>query len=116
MTDQRLETIIGNLLRYGVVLAGAVVLAGGVWYLAANGSAPVSYRHFSVQPRTVHSLEILPHPQAVILLGLLLLIATPVARVAFSLLGFALERDGVYVALTSLVLAVLLYSIGTAWW
>ena len=116
MTDQRLENIIGNLLRYGVVLAGAVVFAGGVWYLATNGPAPVSYRHFSAEPRTIHSLVTLPHPQALILLGLMLLIATPVARVALSLVGFAAERDGMYVALTSLVLAVLLYSIGTAWW
>ena len=48
---------------------------------------------------------------AVIQLGLLLLILTPVARVAFSLVGFALERDGTYVTLTFIVLAILIYSL-----
>jgi uncharacterized membrane protein len=49
--------------------------------------------------------------QDIIQFGLLLLILTPVARVAFSLAGFALERDGTYVALTSIVLAILIYSL-----
>jgi len=43
-------------------------------------------------------------------LGLLLLIATPIARVAFSIVGFALERDRMYVVFTLIVLAILLYS------
>jgi uncharacterized membrane protein len=42
---------------------------------------------------------------------LLLLIATPILRVAFSLVGFAIERDRAYVIITSIVLAVLLYSL-----
>jgi uncharacterized membrane protein len=54
-------------------------------------------------------------PEAVIQLGLLILIATPVARVIFSLVGFVLERDRVYVAITLAVLAILAYSIGSAW-
>jgi uncharacterized membrane protein len=44
-------------------------------------------------------------------LGVLLLIATPVARVAFSALAFARQRDYTYVALTLFVLAVLLCSL-----
>ena len=55
-------------------------------------------------------------PEALILAGLLILIATPVARVVFSLVAFALERDRVYVAITAIVLLALLYSIATAWW
>ena len=43
--------------------------------------------------------------------GILLLIATPIARVIVSLVGFALERDGTYVAITAIVLTVLLYSL-----
>jgi uncharacterized membrane protein len=42
---------------------------------------------------------------------LLLLIATPVARVMFAVVGFAMERDPLYVLLTLIVLAVLLYSL-----
>ncbi len=44
-------------------------------------------------------------------LGLLLLIATPIARVAFSVVGFAIERDRMYVVFTLIVLAILLYSL-----
>jgi uncharacterized membrane protein len=49
--------------------------------------------------------------QWVIQLGLLVLIATPIARVAFALLAFARQRDGIYVAVSALVLAVLLFSL-----
>jgi len=49
--------------------------------------------------------------RAIIQFGLLLLIATPIARVAFSLVGFALERDRSYVVITSIVLAVLIYGV-----
>ena len=51
------------------------------------------------------------HGQAIIQFGLLLLIATPVARVAFSAVGFAIERDSMYVVITLIVLAILLYSL-----
>jgi uncharacterized membrane protein len=58
---------------------------------------------------------ILSAPEAMIQAGLFILIGTPVARVIFALVGFALERDRIYVAITVVVLAILLYSIGTAW-
>ena len=116
MTDDRMEWIIGNLLRAGVVLAAAVVLAGGLWYLAADGSHTVDYHHFQPDTRGLHALVTLPAPQAVILAGLLILIVTPVARVAFSILAFALEHDRLYVVITIIVLLTLLYSIATAWW
>ena len=106
MTDHRLEQIIGNLLRTGVAVAAAVVAVGGIWYLAAGGHAPVDYRNFHPAPGGWQW-----SPQGVIQLGLLILIATPVARVVFSLVGFALERDRVYVAITIVVLAVLLYGL-----
>jgi uncharacterized membrane protein len=54
------------------------------------------------------------HPDAVVQTGLLLLIATPVLRVVFSLFGFARQRDWLYVALTLIVLAVL--SVGLVGW
>ena len=47
-------------------------------------------------------------PKALMQLGLMILVATPLARVAFSVVGFALERDRLYVALTLAVLALLL--------
>ncbi|MBZ5727294.1 MAG: DUF1634 domain-containing protein [Acidobacteriia bacterium] len=110
-----MERTIATLLRAGVMLSAAVVLAGGVWYLATAGSAVPAYARFHGGPRGVQSLGAVAGPRAVILLGLLILIATPVARVVFSLVAFALERDRSYVIITLAVLAILLYSIGTAW-
>ena len=115
MNDDRMERIIGNLLRAGVILAAVVVLAGGVWYLASSANTEPAYGRFRPDVKGVHALRTLPTPEAVILVGLLLLIATPVARVIFSLVAFALEKDRVYVAITAAVLAILLYSIGTSW-
>jgi uncharacterized membrane protein len=115
MTDDRMERIIGNLLRAGVVLAAAVVAAGGAWYLVDSASAVGDYRQFHAGRGGLHSLATLPGPPTLILIGLLILIATPVARVAFSLVAFALERDWLYVGIATVVLATLLYSIGTAW-
>ena len=113
MTDDRLEQIVGNLLRAGVMLSGGVVLAGGVWYLAAHGGSTPGYHTFRPDVQGIHALFQLPTPLAVILAGLLILVATPVARVIFALVAFGLERDRIYVAVTAIVLAILLYSLVT---
>ena len=115
MTDNRMETIIGNLLRAGVILAAAVVAAGGIWYLAAFGGTLPHYAQFRPDVQGLGALGTLPRPEGVILVGLLLLIATPIARVIFSLAAFALEHDRLYVVFTLAVLAILLYSLGTSW-
>jgi len=115
MTDEHMEQIVGNLLRAGVVLAATVVAAGGIWYLAVAGSTPVAYQHFHAGPSRIRTIAQLPGPLLVIEIGLLLLIFTPVARVAFALAAFYLERDRVYIAVTLIVLLILLYSIGTSW-
>lgn len=120
-TDRRVETIVGTLLRVGVTLSAAVVLAGGVVFLVRHGITPANYRVFRGEPSElrhirgiIHGVFAL-HSRAVIQLGLLLLIATPIARVAFALFGFAEEKDWMYVSFTAIVLAILLYSlVGTA--
>ena len=48
---------------------------------------------------------------AIIQCGILMLIATPVARVAFSIFVFLEEHDFLYVAIAALVLLILLYSL-----
>ena len=115
MRDERLEQLVGGLLRAGVATAAAVVLAGGLWYLAVSGRTAVAYRQFHPSVRNIQAITRLPAPQALILAGLLILIATPVARVVLSLVAFAMERDRIYVVSTVIVLLILLYSIGTAW-
>ncbi|HME32784.1 MAG TPA: DUF1634 domain-containing protein [Terriglobales bacterium] len=115
--DLRIEVIIGALLRTGVILAAAVVLFGAVVYLARHGQQVASYGVFHGEPEALKSLTGIIHGalhmsgRAIIQLGLLLLIATPVARVAFSAVAFAIEGDYLYVWITLFVLGVLLYSL-----
>lgn len=116
-TDQRVEIVIGNLLRAGVLLAAGVVVAGAVIFLARHGHEIPHYQHFVRQPEEFCSIsQIFRHAislrgRNIIQLGLLLLIATPVARVAFSVFAFVLERDRMYIVITLIVLAVLLFSL-----
>jgi uncharacterized membrane protein len=115
--DERLVRIIGSLLRAGVLLSGALVVAGGIIYLVRHGSELPHYRTFAAEPsdlRTISGIVACAFSirgRCIIQLGLLFLIATPVVRVAFSAVAFALERDWLYVAVTSIVLAVLLFSL-----
>src|SRR5271157_1927786 len=115
--DLEIEIIISALLRTGVILAAAVVLFGAVVYLAHYGLDAMNYRTFHSDPEFLRSLTgvvrsaIHLDGRAIIQLGLLILIATPVARVAFSAVAFAIEGDYLYVWITLFVLAVLLYSL-----
>jgi uncharacterized membrane protein len=109
MTDQKLESIVANLLRTGVTIAAVVVLIGGIGYLAQHGQEQPGYRDF--RPADWHDWKEFRDWRAVIQFGLLLLIATPIARVVFALVAFAMEKDRLYVIITSIVLVVLLYSL-----
>jgi uncharacterized membrane protein len=115
--DQKIEQALGNLLRAGVLLAGFVVFCGGCIYLVRHGSEPADYRIFRGEPsdyRTVTGIiqdALSRHGRGIIQFGLLLLIATPIARVAFSVWGFAAEHDRMYTVFTLIVLAILLFSL-----
>jgi uncharacterized membrane protein len=115
--DHRIEVVLGNMLRIGVLLSAAIVLWGACIYLSRHAHEPADYRVFKGEPsdfRTIPGVVqsvIGGHGRGWIQLGLLFLIATPIARVAFSIVGFALERDRMYVAFTLIVLAILLYSL-----
>jgi uncharacterized membrane protein len=115
--DRRLETSIGNLLRAGVLLSAVTVFAGGVLYLARHYAVRVSYHQFSAGGPIVQSfrgvLESAAHlnSEGLIQFGLLLLIATPVARVALAVVGFALEKDRLYAVVSLVVLVILVLSL-----
>jgi uncharacterized membrane protein len=116
-TDEQVEQIVGTLLRSGVIVAALVVLVGGILYLIRYGATLPDYRVFRGEPLDLRSLSGIVMDafsfrfRGIIQLGLLLLIATPVARVAFSVLAFALQRDRTYVLVTLIVFAVLMYSL-----
>jgi uncharacterized membrane protein len=117
VTDLTIEHMVAALLRAGVILSGSVVAAGGIYFLIRHGGEPTDYHVFKVQPADVRLVpEIVRGAMAgsassLIQTGILLLIATPIARVAVSLVGFALEHDRKFVVITMIVLAVLLYSL-----
>jgi uncharacterized membrane protein len=113
-SDDRVQRVIGTLLRWGVILAAAMVLVGGAMYFASCGSTIPDYKVFRGEPpelRVVTGIvreAVSLNPLGLIQFGLLLLIATPLARVAFSVAAFALQRDRTYVVVTLFVLVVVL--------
>lgn len=115
--DRRVEETIGNLLRAGVILAASVAAIGGLIYLIHHGMEPADYRVFRGEANELRHVRgilrstIRLQGRGIIQLGVLLLIATPIARVAFAMFGFAAEKDRMYVAFTGIVLAILLYSL-----
>jgi len=116
-TDKTIEETVGNLLRAGVSLSAFVVAVGGVIYLVRHGRSAADYRVFRGEPSDLKGLSGIVrdafglHGRGIIQFGLLLLIATPVVRVAFSIWGFAAEEDRLYMIFTGIVLIVLLYSL-----
>lgn len=116
-TDQRVEQIVGNLLRAGVLSAAGIVLVGAVLYLRQHGATIPDYEKFKGEPPALRRFtDVVADAMtldglSVIQLGLLVLLATPVARVAFSVIAFVLLRDRLYVLITLVVLAVLLFSL-----
>jgi uncharacterized membrane protein len=116
-TDKQVEQIVGNILRIGVAVAALTAMSGGVLYLIRFGNTLPNYAVFRGEPADLRSVsgiirDVLSfHTRGMIQLGLLLLIATPVARVAFSVLAFALQRDRTYIFVTLIVLGMLIYSL-----
>jgi uncharacterized membrane protein len=117
MDDRRLESIIGKLLRTGVLLAAATVLVGGLLYLARHHADPVRFHAFvagGADTRSVSGIvraAALGDSIAIMQTGLLLLILTPIARVGLAAVGFFLERDRLYTAVSLIVLVILVFSL-----
>ena len=116
-SDHRVEVYIGSLLRAGVIVAAAVTALGGIVYLVRHGMEVPDFKHFHSEPPEYRQLSLIlrgvlnVRGRSIIQLGLLLLIATPVARVLFSVAAFGLQRDRTYVVITLIVLGILIYSL-----
>jgi uncharacterized membrane protein len=112
-----MDRMIGILLRAGVLASAAVTVAGGIWHFAQGGSVLPDYHVFHPESAEMHGLGSVLNgiahgrSRSLIELGLLMLIATPVARVALSMVTFLLERDRMYVVITLIVLTGLLASL-----
>jgi uncharacterized membrane protein len=112
--------VISNVLKYGVILSTALIVIGTALLLVESPSGfPTTVQQLISSNYGKPTLNIAllfgsvsaGSPVFFIQLGLLVLLATPVARVAASTLLFAAEKDRLYVAITLFVLVVLLLSI-----
>lgn len=128
--DERMEAMVAGILRFGVLASFALVLAGSVWMFASGSTG---YAGLDAGGQTIRAalsasslggaLRVAPtsplatvqgvlagKPYALIALGLLVLIATPVLRVVASVVTFARRRDRAYTLITAYVLLVLIVS------
>lgn len=116
-SDHAIEQLVGRLLQIGVLVSAVITAIGGVMLLMRHGSELPSYATFGGEPPSLSTLAGIIQGAAtldartIIQFGLLLLIATPVLRVAFTLVAFMLQRDRKYVCITAIVLALLLYGL-----
>jgi uncharacterized membrane protein len=116
-SDHDVEQLIGRMLQIGVALAAIVTVIGGALLLVQHGSARPDYSVFRGEPGNLTSIAgivrgaIAGRSESIVQLGIALLIATPVARVAFTLVAFILQRDRTYILITTIVLALLLYGL-----
>lgn len=114
--DRSLELAVSNILFWGMTIASVIVLGGGLVYLIRHGQEPASFRVFVGQPRDLCSpigaiqAALQGRGRGWIQVGIMLLVATPIARVALSWLTFLRRQDWLYVAITSIVLGGLIYS------
>ena len=117
-----MSSVIGRVLRYGVILSAATVLFGTILLASSSGvsdsadflvylSNQVPHLAGFVSLQGLLSGVVGLQAYSWIELGVIFLIATPVSRVAISVLLFAAERDRLYVIITAVVLALLLFSL-----
>ncbi|MDZ7958004.1 MAG: DUF1634 domain-containing protein [Aulosira sp. DedQUE10] len=116
-SELQLNNLLSNLLKFGVLIASAVVLFGGIIYLVHHGHEPARYQFFRGEPSEFRSPEgvvkalFSGSDRAIIQLGILLMIATPILRVIISFFAFLTLRIWSFVLITLLVLTSLIYSL-----
>jgi len=114
--DTDMQSVIGWVLRIGVFLSMTVVFLGGIIYLYRHGHELPEHATFTGIPAFLQTGSgiidgiINLRGRAIIQTGIILLIATPIARVLFSAIGFVLEKDYLYVGISVLVLAIIFAS------
>ncbi len=117
ISDHAVEQFVGRLLQIGVALSALVVFVGGGLLLLHHGAEVPSFSSFRGEPQATRTLYgivqgvLAADSRSIIQFGLLLLISTPILRVAFTLVAFFLQRDRVYVGITAVVLVLLLYGL-----
>lgn len=120
-TDADLNRSVGNLLRLGVILSVITSLVGFIKLFTEGFKMPKKYKLLDMGTSSEkvwgHFWETLCKGEgmAIIQLGILLLIFTPLMRIIFALIGYLKEKDYVYVVISSIVLAIMAVSFFTGY-
>ena len=115
-SDAHIEVMSSVVLRVGLALATALVLAGGIHYLIAQGATAPQYHVFHGEPPNYCQAWLILREalrlqdRALIQAGLFLLVLTPVVNVALTLVAFMRQRDRTFVVISLLVLGILLFN------
>ncbi len=115
--DKRIEIYLAGLLRAGVIVAGIVVMMGACLFLLRHGTENPGYHIFNASTFNLSDFSNLFHgiitfrSFSIMELGILMLIATPIIRVLFSIIAFTYEKDYLYVVFTVIVLLILLSNV-----
>lgn len=116
--EKDFQSIIGNLLRYGVWISLSVAFIGGIIYLMNHGGDIEDYSVFKENDRNIFEVitaiyngVIQGNGESIIFFGVILLFLTPVLRVLLSLFSFLLEKDYLYVVITLIVIFIILISV-----
>lgn len=129
---EQVELAVSGILRWGVLVSMVLILIGAsIGYFhgdisnsadalkrlintgaqSAPGGSPTASPALTTPPAPITLLDLLDSTSNIIvLIGLLILILTPVARVAVSVVAFHIQKDRAYVIITSLVLLLLIFS------
>ncbi|MEG2338298.1 MAG: DUF1634 domain-containing protein [Clostridium sp.] len=104
MKGSNVESIIIRVLRVGVVISSLIIILGiSLLFITGNSDFNTDNISFSMVFTSAANL----HPSYIIMIGLLVLILTPVFRIIASLIMFYNQKDRTYVCITIIVLIIL---------
>ncbi|RYE04532.1 MAG: DUF1634 domain-containing protein [Sphingobacteriaceae bacterium] len=114
--DADVQLLIGNVLRWGVIVSMLIVFCGGLIYVYRHGHETASYQIFKNEPDFLKNINgifngvLAVKGRAIIQTGIIVLIATPIIRILLSVVSFLLEKDYLYVGITLAVLCIIITS------
>lgn len=118
ITDQTIQKIIGNVLKYGVRTVLIIAAIGGSIFLYDHSSETVDYTRFTENDNSIFHVtaDVLKgvassDARSIIFLAILVLFCTPFIRLLLSLVSFILEKDRLYVFITTVVLVIIGFSV-----
>lgn len=115
--DEKLQALVGSILRIGVLTSICLALMGFTSLFISEGigyRSSTQYKEFDPKPFSwssfIEGFTYL-HYSSFLLLGIIVLILTPIMRVVFAIIGFKLQGDKLYVKIGSIVLCIIAASI-----